>query len=185
VNRYLEVLSASLATFAATNIDDAFLLTLLFARRIPARRIVAGQYVAFAAIIIVSLIGALAASAIPHRWIRFLGLVPLAIGLRLLFRAARTTSDRLRVDNLSLASIALVTFSNGADNIGVYVPFFVIAKSQVWLILMAYCALVGVWCFVGRWLGNHLLVFGLLDRWGDRVVPFVFVSLGAYILIAK
>jgi len=185
VNRYLEVLSASLATFAATNIDDAFLLTLFFARRIPARRIVAGQYIGFAAIIIVSLIGALAALAVPHRWIRFLGLVPLAIGIRLLFQAGRTKSERLRVDSLSLASIALLTFSNGADNISIYVPFFVIAQAQLWLILITYGALIAVWCFVGRWLGNHPLVFGLLDRWGDRVVPFVFILLGAYILHSK
>jgi len=185
VNRYLEVLSASLATFATTNIDDAFLLTLLYARRIPARRIVAGQYIGFAAIVLLSLIGALVALATPHRWIRLLGLVPLAIGIRLLFRAGRTKAERLSVDNLSLTSIALLTFSNGADNISVYVPFFVIARAQLWLILTAYGALVVVWCFVGRWLGNHPFVFGLLDRWGDRVVPFVFILLGAYILHFK
>ena len=185
MNRYLEVLSASLATFASTNIDDAFLLTLFFARRIPARRIVAGQYIGFAAITIVSLVGALAALAVPHRWIRFLGLVPLAIGMKLLLQAGRTKSERLRVDALSITSIALLTFSNGADNISVYVPFFVIARAQLWLILTAYAALVAVWCYAGRWLGKHRFVFGLLDRWGDRVVPFVFISLGACILIAK
>jgi cadmium resistance protein CadD (predicted permease) len=57
VNQYLAVLSASITTFAATNIDDAFLLTLFFARRIPAPRIVAGQYAGFAAIVGISLIG--------------------------------------------------------------------------------------------------------------------------------
>lgn len=182
MNRYLEVLSASLATFATTNIDDAFLLTLLFARRVPARRIVAGQYIGFAAIILVSLIGALAALAIPHRWIRFLGLVPLAIGIRLLLHARQMKSERLSVDNLSVTSIALLTFSNGADNISVYVPFFVIARAQLWLILTGYGVLVAAWCFVGRWLGNHPLVFGIVNRWGERVVPLVFMLLGAYIL---
>lgn len=179
------MLSASLATFATTNLDDAFLLTLLYARRIPARRIVASQYLGFAAIVLLSLVGALAALAIPQRWIRFLGLVPLAIGERLLLHARRTKSERLGHDNLSVASIALLTVSNGADNISVYVPFFVIARTRLWLILTGYGALVAVWCFVGRWLGNHPLVFGLLDRWGDRVVPFVFILLGAYILHFK
>ena len=126
MNRYLAVLSASLATFAATNIDDAFLLTLFFARGIPARRIVAGLYIGFAAILGVSLAGWLAVLAIPYRWIRFLGLVPLAIGIRLLFHARRTRSDRLRAENVRVASIALLTLSNGADNIGFYVPFFVV-----------------------------------------------------------
>jgi integrase/recombinase XerD len=42
VNRYLEVLSGSAVTFSVTNIDDAFLLTLFFARRIPPRRVPMG-----------------------------------------------------------------------------------------------------------------------------------------------
>jgi hypothetical protein len=58
VNQYLAGLSASIATFTVTNIDDAFLVTLFFARRIPMRRIVAGQYAGFAAIVGISLIGA-------------------------------------------------------------------------------------------------------------------------------
>jgi cadmium resistance protein CadD (predicted permease) len=176
------VLSASLATFAATNIDDAFLLTLFFARGIPVWRIVAGQYVGFTAILSVSLVGALAVLAIPYPLIRFLGLVPLAIGIRLLFQAPRTTSDRLRVDNFSVASIALLTFSNGADNIGVYIPFLVVYRAEIWLILMTYVVLVAVWCLLGRWLGNHPPVFRFFDRRGDRVVPAVFILMGAYIL---
>ncbi len=48
-----------------------------------------------------------------------------------------------------------MTLSNGADNISVYVPFFVIGRANLWLILIVYAALVALWCFVGRWLGNH------------------------------
>jgi cadmium resistance protein CadD (predicted permease) len=47
----LTVLAASVTTFAATNLDDIFLLTVFFARRVPTRRIVAGQCLGFAAII--------------------------------------------------------------------------------------------------------------------------------------
>jgi hypothetical protein len=38
------VLTASTTAFAATNLDDLFLLTVFFGRRVPSRWIVAGQY---------------------------------------------------------------------------------------------------------------------------------------------
>ena len=182
VNRYLAVVTASITTFAATNIDDAFLLTLFFARRIPARRIVAGQYVGFAAIVGLSLIGVWGALALPHRWIHFLGVLPLAIGVKRLLQARRSDTKERDIGTESVASIALLTLSNGADNISVYVPFFVIGRAQLWLILTAYAALVAFWCFVGRWLGNHSLILRSVDRWGHWAVPLVFVGLGIYVL---
>ncbi len=184
MNQYLAVLTASITTFVATNVDDAFLLTFLFARRIPARRIVAGQYVGFGAIILVSLIGARAALAIPHRWIRFLGVLPLAMGVRQLFGRRRTELEPQRISNSGIASIALVTLSNGADNIGVYVPFFVDGRPYLWLILIVYAVMVAMWCSVGRWLGNHSLILRSVDRWGHWAVPLVFIGLGIYVLIS-
>jgi len=182
VNQSLAVLSASIATFAATNIDDAFLLTLFFARRIPARRIVAGQYLGFAAIVGISLIGVWGALAIPHRWIHFLGVLPLAIGVKRLLYRRRSDPREQDIGTESIASIALLTLSNGADNISVYVPFFVIGRAQLWLILIAYATLVAIWCFVGRWLGNYSLILRAVDRWGHWAVPLVFVGLGIYVL---
>jgi len=182
VNRYLGVLSASLITFAVTNIDDAFLLTLFFARRIPQRRIIIGQYLGFAVIIIVSLIAALAALAIPHRWIRLLGLLPLALGIKDLSTVHRTEREIAKGWDVGVPSIALITISNGADNIGVYVPFFVFGHAYLWLILITYAMLVGLWCFLGRELGTRTLTLRLIDRWAAKAVPLVFIFLGIFIL---
>jgi cadmium resistance protein CadD (predicted permease) len=182
VNRYLAVLSASVATFAATNIDDAFLLTLFFARRIPTRRIVAGQYIGFAAIVGVSLVGAWGTRSIAHRWLHFLGVLPLAIGLQHLLRVQRTDTPELCARTENVASIAAVTFSNGADNISVYMPFFVIGRARLWLIMMAYSMLVALWCLLGRWLGRHRLVLRCVDRWGHWAAPLIFIGLGIYVL---
>jgi len=182
VNRYLEVISGSVATFAATNIDDAFLLTFFFARRVPPRRIVAGQFLGFAVIIVVSVLVAFAALAIPHRWIRLLGLFPLALGVRNLFKSRHTQPEAQNSGSFGWVSIALITATNGADNIGVYVPFFVVARTYLWVILIVYAVLVGVWCWFGSWLGSRPLILGLFERWGDRVVAPVFILLGISIL---
>ena len=86
MNRYLGILSASLATFAVTNIDDAFLRRFSLPDGFRSGASSRVSTWGFATIIVVSLIAALAALAIPHRWIRMLGILPLAIGIRDLLR---------------------------------------------------------------------------------------------------
>ena len=184
MHRYLGVLTASIATFAATNVDDAFLLTFFFARRIPVRRIVAGQYAGFAAIILISLLGVWGALAIPHRWIHFLGVLPLAMGIRLLFARRRPEQEAPHISSSGIASIALVTLSNGADNVGIYVPFFVNSRAYLWLILSVYAVMVAIWCAVSRWLGNRSLILRSVARWGHWAVPLVFIVLGIYVLLS-
>ena len=181
MNQYLAVLPASIATFAATNIDDVFLLTFFFAHRISTRRIVAGQYIGFGAIVGVSLIGVWAALAIPHRWIHFLGVLPVAIGIKHLLQD-RTELEAPRSSNNNVLSIAVITLSNGGDNIGVYVPFFVNGRAHLWLILIVYAVLMALWCFVGRWLGGHSFILRSVDRWGRWAGPLIFVGLGIYVL---
>src|ERR1700759_2189797 len=104
----LSILAASVTTFAATNLDDIFLLTVFFARRVPTRRIVAGQYLGFAAIVVVSL-GVVwgVVLAIPRDWIRLLGVLPLAVGIKELLQMGKVKSRRAAGADGSLSLISL------------------------------------------------------------------------------
>ena len=183
MNGYLGILGASVTTFALTNMDDACLLTVLFAQRIPARRIIAGQYLGFAVIVVVSLLGAFAALAFPDRWVRLLGVVPITLGVRHLLkhRGAVPRSGSA----MGAAYIALITLSNGAENIGLYVPFFIVGRAYLWLILVAYALLIALWCFVSKFIGSHSLVLGVADRWAQRVTPIGFIGFGLVILFRR
>jgi cadmium resistance protein CadD (predicted permease) len=181
VNSFPAVILASVVTFALTNIDDAVLLTLFFARRIPMKTVVAGQYLGFSGIVALSLAGSWAAFSIPSAWFRLLGVLPLAVGFKQLFQMHRVQwkSD---AGNVGVFSIAFVTLANGGDNIGVYVPFFAIHHTRIGAILLVYAVLLMLWCAAGKWLGNHPLVLRSVDRCGHFMVPFVFMGLGIYIL---
>lgn len=185
MNAIVNVLVASVTTFAATNLDDIFLLTVLFARRVPSRRIVAGQYLGFAAIIVVSLTLLKAvAFAIPRDWTRILGILPLAIGVKEFVHLHRFEAGfSERTGSLSILSIAAITVANGADNVGVYVPFFAASRSHLTLVLAVYGLLVFAWCAVGNWFEHHALVLKSLARWGHWMVPLVLIGLGAYIFL--
>lgn len=106
----LPILAAIATTFAATNIDDIVLLTLFFARRVPTYKVVAGQYLGFAAIILLSCVGLLLTVTIPHQWIRYLGMVPLLLGFKqliLLFKRDKQQKD-LPADRQSIMADTLV-----------------------------------------------------------------------------
>src|SRR5215831_12068632 len=121
--------------FAVTNFDDIVVLSLFFAQGAgehgSARRVVAGQYLAFAVILAVAIGIAFGASFLPKEAIRYLGLIPITIGLR---DAGKLWKNRQRGDGGAQAEttqggptvrkVAATTFGNGGDNIGVYVPVF-------------------------------------------------------------
>jgi cadmium resistance protein CadD (predicted permease) len=102
-------------------------------------RIVVGQYVGFGAVLAAGVIGALSASLLPTSVIPYLGLLPIPSGLRLVWRAWRehrqgddSGGDQTPVHqegdqnkaSPGVMTVAAVTFANGGDNIGVYVPVF-------------------------------------------------------------
>jgi cadmium resistance protein CadD (predicted permease) len=106
---------ASSTTFAVTNIDDAVLVTLFFAKRVSTRTVVFGQCLGFAGIASLSLAGLWATILIPGGWLRFLGILPLAIGIKHLVATHRIEWES-GARNPGIVSIAAITLTNGADN---------------------------------------------------------------------
>jgi cadmium resistance protein CadD (predicted permease) len=183
--------------FAVTNVDDLALLALFFAqaqRRAGGWRVVAGQYLGFVGILAASVVGALGARLLPAAVVPYLGLVPLVLGIRAAWRARRDRdgdsdgSDELdpvsEDDGPRLATVAAVTFANGGDNIGVYVPVFTTAGAGGMAVYVAvFLVLTGVWCIVGRFLATRRPVARALARQGHLVLPLVLIAIGVVILV--
>ncbi|MFQ9339027.1 MAG: cadmium resistance transporter, partial [Varibaculum sp.] len=77
----------ALVLFVATNIDHLALLALWFVhgqnRPGTTARICAGQYVGFGVILAVTVVlSAISGLVIPQEYLRFLGLIPLALGIK-------------------------------------------------------------------------------------------------------
>ena len=183
----LSVLGRAILAFAATNIDDIFVLTLFFAQKNLKRwHVVVGQYLGLAGLITISLVGYVARLIIPHAWIGILGLAPIAIGIKKLidWKQGRESDTNKPTNTASLFTVAAVTFANGGDNIGIYVPLFANSDARsLFVTLITFAGLIGVWCFVGYYLGNHSAVKRVVDRYGHILVPFVLIGLGIYIIL--
>ncbi|MFD1146088.1 cadmium resistance transporter [Saccharothrix hoggarensis] len=84
--------------FAVTNVDDIVLLAVFFARGVPPWKVVLGQYLGFTAILVVAVTAALGATLLPTTVLPWLGLLPLALGVKAAWQAWRgvTTTTRRR-----------------------------------------------------------------------------------------
>ena len=173
------------AAFAATNVDDLFVLMLLFgqaAHGAERRKIVAGQYVGVALLTAVSLVGALGLGRVPEGYLRLLGLIPLALGIRAWMD--RDGGEEAKTGALSVAAVAALTVANGGDNIGVYLPLFTqMDGEQQGITLLVFALLCGLWCFVGSRLAALPAMAQIISRHKGWLVPLVLVLLGVMILL--
>ncbi|MFJ2197557.1 cadmium resistance transporter [Streptomyces violaceusniger] len=189
------IVGQAVGLFAVTNVDDILILSLFFAQgarhRGSARRIVLGQYLGFAAILAVAAAAAFGATFLPETAVPYLGLLPLALGLKAAWQAWKQRGEGDDEDGHGTEGggpraleVAAVTFANGGDNIGVYVPVFATAGAGgMSVYAVVFLALVGVWCLVGRFFAGRPVIAKALSRWGHVLLPLVLIALGLLILI--
>ena len=189
----LTTILQAVAMFAVTNIDDIVVVAVFFGRARgngrAERNIVVGQYLGFGGILAVSLAATAGLSVLSDDALAYLGLFPLALGIRAgvgtwKARGAPEDDGAPRSARLGIGAIAGVTFANGGDNIGVYVPVFTgVSLADLVTYVVVFLALVAVLCLAGRHLANRPLIARALDRWGHIVLPVVLVAIGVIILV--
>ena len=185
----------AIGLFAATNIDDIIVLSLFFARGAGQRgttaRILAGQYLGFAGILVAAILVTIGAGAfLPPAAIPYFGLIPLGLGLWAAWEAWRGDGDdddeaKVAGKKVGVGTVAGVTFANGGDNIGVYTPVFLSVEP---LAVVAYCviflALVAVLVALAKFVATRPPIAEVLERWEDILFPIVLIGLGIVILVS-
>ncbi len=183
MNWFFKALTTGIVSFAATNVDDIFVLTFFFSHARKDRwRVVAGQYLGFFALVAISLTGYLVKLIVSPAWIGLLGFVPIFLGIRALVRRKDDQQDTETATGVM--SVAALTFANGGDNIGIYTPLFASSSlRELVVILGCFVVLLAAWCVAGYFIGNRPLVQRVVQRYAHIIVPFVLIGLGVYILI--
>ncbi|QRP48426.1 cadmium resistance transporter [Amycolatopsis sp. FDAARGOS 1241] len=189
----LSVIGQAVGLFAVTNIDDVLVLALFFAQgaghRGATRRVALGQYLGFIAILAVAVAAAFGATFLPEWLIPYLGLLPLALGIRAAGQAWRhrhDTDDEHTTRNRGPKSleVAAVTFANGGDNIGVYVPVFATAgPGGMAGYVIVFLLLLGLWIAAGRHFATRPAIATALARGGHLLLPAVLIGIGLLILV--
>jgi cadmium resistance protein CadD (predicted permease) len=189
------IVAEAAGLFAITNVDDIVVLSLFFGRGAgqhgATRRIVTGQYLGFITILAITVAAAYGATFLPESAIAYLGLLPLALGLWGAWQAWKHRQGDSgeqqpgnKQDGPKALQVAAVTFANGSDNIGVYLPVFAKAGAGgITVYVAVFLVLVGVWCAAGRFFATRPAVARVIGRWGHILHPLVLIALGLFILI--
>jgi cadmium resistance protein CadD (predicted permease) len=126
----LETLVMGVVAFASKNIDDIFILTLFFGdKRYKPTDIFIGQYLGIILLILISVIGSFVGNFIDNRYIGLMGLFPIYLGVKQIIRLIKKKNKEAELQiekkvKTGILTVATVTFANGGDNIGTYIPPF-------------------------------------------------------------
>lgn len=94
---FIDLLVIGIGALSASNIDDTFVLILLFSNpNIHARNVIIGQFLGIVLFVVISLFAAFLVLAIPLFAIGLMGLVPIVIGIKRLLELRETTKIKER-----------------------------------------------------------------------------------------
>lgn len=204
-----ETALAAAIAFMSTNIDDLFVIMILFTQAGMSLRgsdIYKGQLAGIAALTIASMLGGAGLSIFQLEYIGLLGLVPITMGARMAFLEFSRNRKILREDEMGESEgespvmkilarlfrfirpqtlgVMGMTIAGGGDNIGIYVPMFAgMNMAELATTAAVFAVLTLAWCRIGSTLSRHPLLQRVIRRYEKILVPVVFACIGVYIIV--
>ena len=184
----------SIILYSGTAVDLLIILMLFFAKRKSRKDIIniyLGQFLGSVSLILLSLLFAFVLNYIPSKEILgLLGLIPIFLGLKVLLLGdsdgEAIAKDGLRKDNKNLIFlVAMITFAScGADNIGVFVPYFITLNlANLIVALLTFLVMIYLLVFSAQKLAQVPSVGEILEKYSRWFIASVYLGLGIYILI--
>ncbi|AVO01152.1 CadD family cadmium resistance transporter [Staphylococcus simulans] len=181
--------------YTATALDLLVILLIYFARAQTKREyrdIYIGQFLGSGALIVISLFFAFVLHYVPEKWmLGLLGIIPLYLGIKVaLFddcegeARAKRELDKKGLSKL-VGIVALVTLAScGADNIGLFVPYFVsLTLAQVIVTLIVFVIMIFLLVFSAQKLAKVPGIGETVEKYNRWIMAIIYISLGLYILI--
>ena len=184
----------SIILYSGTAVDLLIILMLFFAKRKSRKDIIniyLGQFLGSGSLILLSLLFAFVLNYIPSKEILgLLGLIPIFLGLKVLLLGdsdgEAIAKDGLRKDDKNLIFlVAMITFAScGADNIGVFVPYFTTLNLVNLIVaLLTFLVMIYLLVFSAQKLAQVPSVGEILEKYSRWFIASVYLGLGIHILI--
>ncbi|MFC4651981.1 cadmium resistance transporter [Lactococcus nasutitermitis] len=189
----ISIIIQSSALYWAMSLDLLLLLVVLYGRYEKQNLAVQfGQIMGSALLLVVSLLLAFVFRFIPAEWLLgFLGFIPLALGIKLLFVGEDDDEAELekrleKRKNKSIFMTALfVAFSScGADNIALYTSYFAPMKlGHTVIATLTFLVNIVVLGEISRYIVRLPHLSDKLEKYNRWLVPVIYIGIGIMILI--
>ncbi|HFC5574916.1 TPA: CadD family cadmium resistance transporter [Neisseria gonorrhoeae] len=184
----------SIILYSGTAVDLLTYPNVIFCQKKSGKDIIniyLGQFLGSVSLILLSLLFAFVLDYIPSKEILgLLGLIPIFLGLKVLLLGdsdgESIAKEGLRKDNKNLIFlVAMITFAScGADNIGVFVPYFTTLNlANLIVALLTFLVMIYLLVFSAQKLAQVPSVGETLEKYSRWFVAVVYLGLGIYILI--
>ncbi|MEB8091504.1 MULTISPECIES: CadD family cadmium resistance transporter [Mammaliicoccus] len=181
--------------YVATAVDLLVILLIYFAKANTKKEykdIYIGQYLGSLILIIVSLFLAFVLNYVPEKWILgLLGLIPIYLGIKVAIyddcEGEKRAKKELNKKGLSklVGTVVLVTVAScGADNIGLFVPYFVTLNSiELLTTLLVFVTLIFILVFTAQNLANIPGIGEVVEKFSRWIMAVIYIALGVFIVI--
>ena len=185
------VIALVAGSFVATNLDNLLLLVVLLAATGRYLPILAGYVLSSLVILAVSTVGVAVGVWLDPAAVGYLGVIPIGLGLYTLLRqhveagvpvpgyaGAETGSLRLGAGSFALM------LGNSADSLALLVPLLAETSQRFLpLVLASWVSMALLWVGLALIIGSDERLAKRVDDRGSRVIPWVMVAVGLYILL--
>ncbi|MQB73265.1 cadmium transporter [Lactobacillus reuteri] len=191
----LGTIIAGVVTYWSTAIDLLIILMLFFAKvkdKKGVRDIYIGQFLGSGLLILVSLFFAVILHYVPDkRLLGFLGIIPVFLGIKALILGdsdgEKMANEKLKDTNqndLIKTLIFITIVSCGADNVGLFVPYFIsLALPKLLITLIVFLIMIFLLVFIAQKSVSIPTVGTVLEKYSRWFIGIVYIFIGGSVLI--
>ena len=189
----LTLLGLVAGSFIATNMDNLLLLVVLLGANVRRRSAVLMGFLCSAiSVICVSALGVAVEGMIGPGLIGYLGVVPLLLGVHMLYRSwSGVPAANEQFESLANSaepkiwlSTFILMFSNSGDSVAVFLPLLAESgRSALPLIVGSYLAMALMWAGLSYLISGQQGLARRLEHRAEKIVPWIMIAVGIYILM--
>ena len=191
----LGTIIAGVVTYWSTAIDLLIILMLFFSKvkdKKGVRDIYIGQFLGSGLLILVSLFFAVILHYVPDkRLLGFLGIIPVFLGIKALILGdsdgEKMANEKLKdtnQNNLIKTLIFITIVSCGADNVGLFVPYFIsLALPKLLITLIVFLIMIFLLVFIAQKSVSIPTVGTVLEKYSRWFIGIVYIFIGGSVLI--